>query len=190
MTDKLTVDIETFRTKAKRFNQLASQLGSAEALLADGLGREGECWGHDDIGASFLEGYSPRARTAFDNASHHREHLTQIGDTLQEAADKYDTTPDAIFTVITAAESAAPRRGERGEHGMGFGRMTLQEVCDNNDVPVANALTALTERGIDAQPTDTMRDIADRLGVMPVQVFPLLTEERPKSGLTENTAQP
>ncbi len=96
------------------------------------------------------------------------------GSTVQELAEQHHTTPDAIFTIITASAGPGASPRGRGQQGMGMGRMTLQEVCDENGVPIENALRALQERGIPAKATDSMREIADQLGVQPGQIFPLL----------------
>ncbi|MFW0783839.1 hypothetical protein AAFP35_04910 [Gordonia sp. CPCC 206044] len=92
MPDHLKVDVETFRKKANEFHTLAAQMSGAEQLLADGLQQEGECWGHDDTGSSFAEGYSPKATTAFQNASSHAQHLDELGTLLVQVADNYATT--------------------------------------------------------------------------------------------------
>lgn len=101
MTDHLRVDLETFRRKAREFHVLAAQMSSAEQLLANGLQHEGECWGHDDTGSSFVDGYRPKATTTFKNATDHADHLTKLGDLLLQAADNYSATEDHNTDSLT-----------------------------------------------------------------------------------------
>ncbi|MYR07552.1 hypothetical protein GTV32_15125 [Gordonia sp. SID5947] len=94
MPDHLKVDVDTFRKKANEFHTLAGQMSSAEQLLADGLQHEGECWGHDDTGSSFADGYGPKATTTFQNATAHAEHLNGLADLLIKVADNYSATEE------------------------------------------------------------------------------------------------
>ncbi|MCM3898039.1 hypothetical protein [Gordonia sputi] len=89
MTDHFYVDQAEFRRRAREFEALSAQLSAAESLLADGLQREGSCWGDDEPGSSFVGGYSPKASTVFANSTTHAKHLQDLNDFLAKAADGF-----------------------------------------------------------------------------------------------------
>jgi len=65
---------------------------------------------------------------------------------------------------------AGNRRGQRGESG-GFGRSTLEETCELEQLDLTRALERLKSLGIDARPSDTMRSLAEQAGMSPRELF-------------------
>ena len=79
------------------------------------------------------------------------------------------------------ARAGGAQREERGGGGGQFGRITLGELCRQEAVPLAEAVQALTELGIEAtEATDAsrLREVADRLGMAPRELADWLTRDR------------
>lgn len=67
-------------------------------------------------------------------------------------------------------------RGNQGG-GQGFGQMTLEELCAQEDVDLTGALDRLAAEGIVATGDTNLRDLADWMGVHPRDVVGVLFPE-------------
>ncbi len=106
MGDHLKVDIGTFRSYSPRFHELADQLSAAELKLAGQLQGEGNCWGGDDVGQEFEQGYTPKAQITFDNSTEHAKRLDRVGDAVTLMADNIENTEGG---TVNSIESSGPR---------------------------------------------------------------------------------
>jgi hypothetical protein len=61
-----------------------------------------------------------------------------------------------------------------GGGGSGFGRMTLEQYCADAGIDVQTAIERLTQAGISATRTTTIREIAEAAGIRPSAVGSLL----------------
>jgi uncharacterized membrane protein YgcG len=68
-------------------------------------------------------------------------------------------------------------RGSGSGFGGGYGRMTLQDICLSENIDLQTALDRLTKAGIQAQPEQTLRQIANTSGKRPSEVFDLIKVE-------------
>ncbi|MFW0795794.1 hypothetical protein AAFP30_18430 [Gordonia sp. CPCC 205515] len=100
MSNELKVDLETFRGYAKKFYNLAGRLEQATTTLTSSLESEGKCWGTDDTGQGFEEGYGPNAATALANADVHADRLTTSGDLVESTADGFATTETTTTNIF------------------------------------------------------------------------------------------
>ncbi|MCA9437408.1 MAG: hypothetical protein KC978_16610, partial [Candidatus Omnitrophica bacterium] len=58
--------------------------------------------------------------------------------------------------------------------GAGYGRKTLKQVCLEEGFDSTEILAQLRERDIEANEEQTLREIADRIGVHPKEILPSL----------------
>jgi hypothetical protein len=58
--------------------------------------------------------------------------------------------------------------------GTGYGRMTLAELCQNNSIPEGQALHKLADKGIKADPSDKLREIAAAHGASPLDIVEII----------------
>jgi len=65
-----------------------------------------------------------------------------------------------------------------GGHGMGFGKMTVKEVCSKFSVSVSDAGARLAAEGIKYSEGDTLRAIADNNDLSPYNVYEVITGKR------------
>jgi uncharacterized protein YukE len=72
-----------------RAGQLDGLSGTADAIaseLADALARAGQCWGNDQVGASFASGYTDAAEATFALVKGLPSELSDIGGRLAKTA--------------------------------------------------------------------------------------------------------
>ena len=62
----------------------------------------------------------------------------------------------------------------QGDSRVGYGRQTLVQICEENDIRLSVALKALETEGVTASAGDNMRNIADRIGMNPGEVASLI----------------
>jgi len=61
----------------------------------------------------------------------------------------------------------------------GMGQITLADYCRQNDLDIDRAIEILDVQGIAANPSDTLRRIADRGNIHPSRLRSLLDDARP-----------
>jgi hypothetical protein len=120
------------------------------------------------------------------DAAQLRTHLVEMGVdvnkpdlTIGDAAAQLELAPGALFERLGASgDQGGGGRGAGGGGGggggSGFGRQTLQQVCIAAGVDVQEAVTMLKAEGVNAQPSDALRDIADRAGVRPPDIVDMV----------------
>jgi uncharacterized membrane protein YgcG len=107
-----------------------------------------------------------------------------------ELAEAHGMTPERLYRIATGQTQdghGAGYGGGRGAggggggHGMGggsggagFGRMTLEQYCQQTGIDTQAAIEKLRQAGIEATETTTIREIADAAGVRPSAVGSLL----------------
>ncbi len=91
-------------------------------------------------------------------------------ETLQDIARKNNLTPARVYNLI----KRAGRNFYQGT-GMGFGRMTLKEVCLMNGLTIDRCLDKLQKEGIVASPDETLRAIAAKNGVLPRDIAAIIS---------------
>ncbi len=96
--------------------------------------------------------------------------------TLREMADENGTTPAILFKTLAAAQ---PVGGQRlrpvGSASMGLGRKSLSDVAQEAGIGLDEALIRLKAQGIEAQATDSLRELARRHDRTPVELWTILT---------------
>ena len=86
------VDPDRFARSAQQFDGLAEELARTQLRLEYRQLAEGECWGLDEAGSEFAQGYEPGVRHAIGNADTLTDVLARIADTMRSAAAQFDAT--------------------------------------------------------------------------------------------------
>jgi hypothetical protein len=94
--------------------------------------------------------------------------------TLGELAEKNKTSPDKLYEDIKSG-GAKPNIPETIE-GSGLGKKTLEKICLERNLSLEQVLAKLKEKGVEAKPDDKLKDVANKLGMTPIDIFNLLTE--------------
>ena len=99
-------------------------------------------------------------------------------ETLQQLAKRFQCSPVEIYRALKTNTPASVQThepaegGSGGGHGQGF--RTLAELAGEYGLSPEIAVRSLAAKGIQAQPDDKMRDIADRSGKKPYEVIEIL----------------
>ncbi|MFZ5515128.1 MAG: DUF4405 domain-containing protein [Candidatus Zhuqueibacterota bacterium] len=90
---------------------------------------------------------------------------------VEDLAKKYNVTPRQVFEKMnTKTEKTQSGNSFRG----GYGRKSVQEICEQYNVTVDAGLARLKQNGIDAKPDDTIRDIANGANMLPVDIVSII----------------
>ena len=88
------VDPAALRSASPKFTSTGDKLGDAWEALRSVLDAEGQCWGNDDVGKKFAQGYTPAADTA-------REAFPGITGGIRSIRTELDATADTWEQVDT-----------------------------------------------------------------------------------------
>ncbi len=109
------------------------------------------------------------------------------GDSLDRIARDNDTTPMAIYGVIRRfplkQEATAPLKPLTAEEleakfaGTGLGRKGVNEVAAAAGIAPAQARARLLQAGVQYGADETLRDIAERQGVSPIDLLKIMATE-------------
>ena len=93
---------------------------------------------------------------------------------LADIADKNGKSPFEVYQMIV--DKAETRTMDFGalKEGSGIGRKTVKEIAEMTGVPLDVLLQRLKEVGIDAQPGETLKEIAERVDKTPYELIELL----------------
>ncbi|UXD21858.1 hypothetical protein IPA_08915 [Ignicoccus pacificus DSM 13166] len=101
--------------------------------------------------------------------------VTQSPTQTAQATKVIQTT--AIQTVTQSPRATGTPTGGGPGGGAGYGMETLQQFCQQNGVPLQEAINYLKQKyGINVTPDMTIRDIAFSVGLKPYQLVQELTE--------------
>ena len=92
--------------------------------------------------------------------------------TLQDMATINRTTPKALYEVMQGETESKPRKmGLPDTAPPGTGRMTLADICNTYGLDSQALIAALEKKNIAATAADSLRDIADRHGMGPMDLY-------------------
>ena len=112
------------------------------------------------------------ARTLTDNELR----IRPSDSTLRQIGEENNMTPAEIYRILaTEYNKPAVPTGEHGGSAQGFGKYTLIMAAENSGKELSELIDFLKERGIDAKGETTLRAIADQLGMVPRDVYNMLT---------------
>jgi hypothetical protein len=91
--------------------------------------------------------------------------------TLLALARRHGMTPQQVYAAARGTEN--PAHVPLAEGG-GYGRKTVQQICDQVGVPVETALRRLEDAGIEATATDNIRQLATTHSRVPIEIAKLI----------------
>lgn len=94
-TGSLYFDSEQVRGSAPAFRSLGDRLSDITTRLRTEMSAEGECWGSDSYGTSFLEGYAEPRDGAMKSLGDLATAFRGIADGLVKMADDHDAAEAA-----------------------------------------------------------------------------------------------
>ena len=93
---------------------------------------------------------------------------------ISDIAKRNSIAPSDIYRALQVQNSGQGRGGNSGGRSSGWGRNTLQQVCDQNNIDVNEALKRLKSKGLDASPGLSIRSLASQVGWRPSQVIEVI----------------
>jgi hypothetical protein len=87
--------------------------------------------------------------------------------TVQQLADRYGVSPQQVYLKTQSAD-AKPKVSLL--QGGGWGRMTVEQVCERAGVPLATGLERLRAAGVEATPSSGLREVGSPLGKSPIDI--------------------
>jgi len=95
--------------------------------------------------------------------------------TLEEIAENNSISPSVLFQAVTAAgvKPALPT----GIEGTGLGKKTIEMICAEKGFSIDETLSRLKGQGIDAEPGDQLKDLANRMGKKPTDILRIIQGE-------------
>jgi hypothetical protein len=102
--------------------------------------------------------------------------VTGLDKTLKEIANENNTTPSAIYEILSAKyrKTIKPKNGEVPQ---GTGKFTVKSTAQSTGKDVESLIGILKLKGIEAGGETSLRTIANKLGVTPRDVYTMLTEK-------------
>ncbi|MFH1468082.1 MAG: DUF4405 domain-containing protein [Pseudomonadota bacterium] len=92
--------------------------------------------------------------------------------TLQEIARAHHTSPAAVYAVIQAARpvdaEGAPAAPDPQPSGLG--KRTIAEHCAAEGLELVSVQAMLAEKGVEAAPESTLKELAGQLGTTPMEL--------------------
>lgn len=102
MTGGFTIDPVGIRAAAPGFEQVSQRLTEIGQRLKASLDAQGECWGHDSYGETFLAKYTDPLSNAMDYFPSLSSSIADISTGLVEMADTADRGEAASQSGFTA----------------------------------------------------------------------------------------
>lgn len=94
--------------------------------------------------------------------------------TLADIAKENNTSPQRLYEILKP-ENPGPGVGlPTTFQGSGLGKKTLEAICAERGIPLDAALDRLKRNGIDARPSDGLKDLAGRAGRTPLELLNLV----------------
>jgi hypothetical protein len=90
----LRVDAAALRTAEPAFDTMASAVAGLLSRLTAALAAEGACWGADEVGSAFAQGYLPAAISVFEALPPLRDGIAGTGAAVLAVADTVDSAED------------------------------------------------------------------------------------------------
>jgi hypothetical protein len=90
-TGVLRADPVALRTAEPAFDTMASAIAGLLGRLTTALAAEGACWGEDEAGSAFQQGYLPSAISVFEALPPLRDGIAGTGAAVLAVADNVDS---------------------------------------------------------------------------------------------------
>ncbi len=94
--------------------------------------------------------------------------------TLEQIAEKNNTTPNSIYSIINAIDSS---KIPMMRTGSGYGRKTIEEICSDLNINVQEGLLKLEKKNIYADRTARLKDLANEYNMLPIDIYNFITSK-------------
>ena len=91
---------------------------------------------------------------------------------MGDIAKENRTSPDKLYEAIKTGDTK-PTIPETIK-GLGIGRKTLKDICDERGFSLGDLLARLEQKGVKANPSDKLKDIASKLEITPIDVYAII----------------
>lgn len=90
---------------------------------------------------------------------------------IKMIAQEYDLSPQAVFEKMQAwRKSDTPHNGVK----RGYGRMSLDQICNDKNLPLVKVLTILKKEGIEATAENTLKDLSQIYNISPIEIVKII----------------
>lgn len=130
--------------------------------------------------ATFVQKADIELVPALDELQRQGVHITSPNEKLADIARNNQTSPAGIFKRIEHLQKSSasalwtPERVEERFEGKGTGKRTLAEVCSENGLKTDVIVQKLSTQSIEARPEETLKQIAERSGKIPMDVLKIV----------------
>lgn len=97
-----------------------------------------------------------------------------VGQTILEISELNKLTPAKLYSIIIPNNSDASIKTENKSQFQGFGRKTMTEVAKELGKDVNTLIDVLKKNGIEANPTDLLKEVAESAGKTPMEIMDLI----------------
>jgi hypothetical protein len=97
-----------------------------------------------------------------------------VGQTIKEISELNNLTPAKLYSIIIPNSSNGSIKTENKSQFQGFGRKTMEEVAKELGKDVNTLIGILKKNGIDANPTDKLKEIAENAGKTPMEIMEII----------------
>lgn len=135
--------------------------------------------------STFLQKADIELTTALAELDRQGLRIASPNETLADVARNNRTSPAGIYKRIehlqkkSGTELWTPQRVEERFEGKGTGKRTLAEVCSENGLDTVAIVRKLGQQALEATPDETLKQIAERSGRIPMDVLKLVLAGEP-----------
>lgn len=98
--------------------------------------------------------------------------VKDLQQTLGDIAKNNNTSPDRLYEEVKSG-GVKPEITTTIE-GSGLGKKSLEQICSERALSLEQVLQRLNEKGIEAGPEDKLKDIANKHGLKPIEIFNII----------------
>ena len=98
---------------------------------------------------------------------------------VKDLAEKYKMTPIELFKLMQLKSSGTADETKTYQ-GMGYGRMSLEDVCQKLGVSPEDALQRLQEAGIMAKKDGNLKTLASEYDKLPIDLVNIMKGNKPE----------
>jgi hypothetical protein len=98
-------------------------------------------------------------------------------ETILQIAERNQISPADLYKILITQSSGRNMASGNLQHGGGWGRKSIGDVCQSMDKNVDEALKILAVKGIQASKDDNIKDVAERYNLRPFDIVEMIQGE-------------
>lgn len=98
-------------------------------------------------------------------------------ETILQIAERNQISPADLYKILITQSSGRNMASGNLQHGGGWGRKSIGDVCQSMDKNVDEALKILAAKGIQASKEDNIKDVAERYNLRPFDIVEMIQGE-------------